>query len=190
MTISEYRNYTTLKKEFDLKIFMVETTKRNYSVGIILSPDNDVLFQKKGRGYPWANSESWTKEDGIWTPSSNIKYYFGLFGGGMKEGETPQTTFAREKKEEGLELLSGEAKPFLSQEFAERTDTKKREGIINYSVVRFNGNIKNFRDKEAAGLVLACEDEIRGYFGKLVFQPNLKAVLKLYESLKEGIFEV
>ena len=169
---------------------MAQPVKRNYSVGIILSPDDDVLLQKKGRGYPWKSSESWIKSNELWVPSSKGSYYFGLFGGGMKEGETLEQTFAREKKEEGLELLSGEAIPFLSQEFAERTDSRNREGTINYSVVRFDGNIKNFRDKEAAGLVLACEEEICGYFGGLIFKPNLDAILILYDSLKKGTFQI
>lgn len=170
-------------------------TKRNYSVGIILNPDNDVLLQKKGRGYPWINSETWWIENkgqgkGVWLPSSNAMYYFGLFGGGMKERETIGETFAREREEEGLELLSEEAKYFLSQEFAERTSLRMREGTINYSVVRFGGNIKNFRDKEAAGFVLACEEEVHGYLGGLIFPPNLDVILKLYQSLKDGTFQI
>ena len=146
--------------------------------------------KKKGRGYPWANSESWTRDKGIWEPSSSGKYYFGLFGGGMKEGESREQTFAREKGEEGLELLSGEAKYFLSQEFAERTDSREREGTINYSAIRFDGNIKNFRDKEVAGLVLVCEEEVRGYLGMLIFKPNLDAILTFYDSLKNGTFQI
>ncbi|MBI2043108.1 NUDIX domain-containing protein [Candidatus Pacearchaeota archaeon] len=170
-------------------------TKRDYSVGIILSPSNGVLLQKKGEGYPWKNSETWWSGgkgpgQGSWIPSSSGAYYFGLFGGGMKDGETSEQTFAREKREEGLELLSGKAKDFLSQEFAERTSVRMREGTLNYFVVRFDGNIKNFRDKEAAGLVLACEEEVRGYFGGMIFKPNLDAILTLYDSLKEGIFQV
>ena len=108
----------------------------------------------------------------------------------MKENESPAQTFLREKGEEGIGFLSGEVKPFLVQDFSERIEGRQRDGVLNYMVLRFDGNTKNFRDKEGAGFVVLWEEEVRGPLGEHIFQPNLEALLKFYKDSRDGTLKV
>jgi len=145
--------------------------------GLILNPKNQILLQRK-------DEEAW-----FW-PN-----YWCTFGGAIRDNEDSLEAFNREVKEElGLEF--SDVKFFSSIQALEVARTGPKKGfkrIINshFYATRFDGNLKNIRLGEGAGLSFFDEEEIAKYNQLGLVIPHVyEAIQKLYESLRAGTFKI
>jgi len=113
------------------------------AVGLILNPSDEILLQKKDRGYPW--------NPGMWC----------FFGGHFKEGESGLETFGREMKEE-LGITLEDIALFKNFPFSDtQWNGKRRGGIIHTYSALFTGNINEIRLGEGGGFAFFHRDEIQ-----------------------------
>ena len=154
----------------------MELLKGEYSVGMILDPQNKILLQRKDGGhFFWPN-------------------YWSLFGGGMKNGESSLECLVREVKNES-ELVLSDIKLFSIRKFSEvarvgpRKDVLKRQGKANYFAARFNGDLSKISVGEGAGFSVFDEEEIARYNQLGLVIPYLyEAIAQFYKEIKEGTF--
>jgi len=143
--------------------------ERDYAAGMILDPNNNILLQRKDKGY-------------IFWPN-----YWCTFGGGIRPEENPKETLIREIEEENeLELFDIEL--FKSQPFVDCSkfgEPIKRKGIVHYFSAKFDGNLKNIKIGEGAGFSIFDREELIRYnkFG-LIIPYNYEIIDRFYESLK------
>ncbi|MBS3093933.1 NUDIX hydrolase [Candidatus Pacearchaeota archaeon] len=146
----------------------MKTIQRSYVVALPLNHRNNLLLQRKDRGYKfWPN-------------------YWCTFGGGMKDGEGLEDTFLREMREENGLLLTYIAH-FESQIFFDETkfgDPLRREGVVHYFSARFDGDLKKVKIGEGAGFSLFDKDELARYNQLGLIVPyNYTVIEKLMNSL-------
>ena len=153
----------------------MESINKDISVGLIINQKDQLLLQKKDRGYFfWPN-------------------YWCLFGGGIKNNETSLKALVREmKNENGLSL--SDIKLFCIKEYSDVAKIGKEKGLKRYGklncfTARFLGDLKEIKVKEGIGFAFFDYDEIKKYNKLGLIIPYLYEVIdEFYKSLDGGTF--
>lgn len=123
------------------------------SVAIVVNKAGEFLLQKKTLDYKWFS--------GGWS----------LFGGGIKDGETPLEAIKRELKEE-LGICFEKIKFFKKNSFEIGNNSFENEVFL----VNFNGRISEIILNEGAGFAFFSKEELNS----LNIFPGIRKILTEY----------
>ena len=139
---------------------MKEIYTIDVAVAIIVNKNYEALLQKKDMGYPWF--------PGKWC----------LFGGGIEDGEDPETALRRELVEELKFNIGDEIMKFKVQNYQDETDKKIKKGRQYVYLVDFKGEISDIVLNEGAGFAFISKKEL----GDIKINEHDFNVLKEYYS--------
>ena len=133
------------------------------AVGLILNSHEEILLQKKDRGYIW--------HPNMWC----------FFGGQINEKEEPIDAFRRETEEE-LKIKLENIRFLKNHPFKDTsTDGRSREGILYVFEADFTGEIKDISFREGCGFAFFGQEEISQL---PIVGHNKYVILEYYRSRK------
>mgnify|MGYP002821914889 CR=1 FL=1 len=138
----------------------VQIRKIDSASCIILNTKNEVLLQKKDLGYFWF--------PGKWC----------LFGGGMKNGETPEQTLIRELKNE-IECEFDCFEFFCEQDYKDEYDEEVRQGKHYFYSTEFSGKPSKISINEGGGFAFFSKSELDSV---PIVEHDKKVIKQYFES--------
>jgi len=140
------------------------TIRRDTASAIVLNDNNEVLLQKKDFSYHWF--------PGKWC----------LFGGGIEQGEDPETALRRELSEE-IGSFFDDLIFFKKHKYRDISPNGIREGLQYVYVTHFKGKISDIKIYEGAGFAFFSPKELNRIH---INNPDLNA-LREYYGLEYGL---